>query len=256
MGVMDDIKAEWEKMQEKPLRERVEYFMSYYKWYVVAFVAVLAIVATTLVGSLLKKEAVLSIVMLNSTNASSDSAFDDFSQRFLDIIGVDGKEFEVSITTNLTYRPEDNESLETNYTTVQTLAAQTAGALTDFIAGDLQTLQNLAYSGFFTDLSKVLSQEQMEKLSPYLCYVDMAVIEAIEKAAQAGNYELDLKIPDCKKPEEMEKPTAVLLDVSKTGWFEEIYTYTAKSTAIGVAVNAPHTQAILQLIDCLLLQQE
>ncbi len=253
---MDDIKAEWAKMQEKPLRERFAYFMSYYKWYVVALVAVLAIVATTLVGNLLKKEAVLNIVMLNSSSASSDSAFDDFSQRFLDIIGVDSKEFEVSITSNLTYRPEDKESLETNYTTVQTLAAQTAGALMDFITGDLPTLQNLAYSGFFTDLSEILSQEQMEQFSPYLCYVDMAVIEAIEEAAQAGSYELDLEIPDCKKPEEMQKPMAVLLDVSGSGWFTEIYPYTAKSVAIGVAVNAPHTQAILQLIDCLLLQQE
>lgn len=256
MAVMNDIKAEWEKMREKPLRERIQYFMSYYKWYVVACVAVIAIIATILVGNLLKKEPILSGVMLNSTNASSDSAFDDFSNRFLDAIGMDGEEFEVSIASNLTYRPEDKESLETNYTTVQTLAAQTAGALMDFIAGDLPTLQNLAYSSFFVDLSGVLSQEQMEQLSPYLCYIDMAIIETLEEAAQAGNYDIDIEIPDCKKPEDMQKPIAVLLDVSSSGWFTEIYPYAAKSVVLGVAVNAPHMQAVLQLIDCLLLQQE
>ena len=60
VAVMDDIKAEWKKMREKPLQERVQYFLSYYKWYVVAGIAVLAIIASVFVGGLLKKEPILS----------------------------------------------------------------------------------------------------------------------------------------------------------------------------------------------------
>lgn len=256
MAVMDDIKAEWQKMREKPLRERIQYFMSYYKWYVVACVAVISIIATIIVGNLLKKEPILSGVMLNSTNASSDSAFDNFSKRFLDKTGVDSEEFEVSITANLTYRPEDQENAESNYATVQTLAAQTSGALLDFVVGDISTIQNLGYSGFFTDLSELLTQEQMQQLAPYLCYIDLAVIEAIDKAVEDGNFELDMKIPDCKKPEEMQKPIPAFLDVSSSGWFAEIYPYAMKPVVLAVAVNAPHKEAILQLIDCLLPQQK
>lgn len=256
MAVMDDIKAEWEKMREKPLSERIAYFLSYYKWYAVAAIAVLALIATILVGNLLKKEPVLSGVMLNSSTATSESAFDDFSKRFLDETGIDSEEFEVSITSNLTYRPEDQENAESNYATVQTLAAQAAGALLDFIVGDISTMQNLGYSGFFTDLSELLTQEQMQQLAPDLCYIDLAVIEAIDKAVEDGNFELDMKIPDCKKPEEMQKPMAAFLDVSSSGWFTEIYPYGVEPIALAVAVNAPHQQALLQLIDCLLLQQK
>lgn len=256
MAVMDDIKAEWKKMREKPLQERVQYFLSYYKWYVVAGIAVLAIIASVFVGGLLKKEPILSGVMLNSSTATSESAFDDFAKRFLEETGVDSEELEVSIISNLIYRPEDKENLESNYTAVQTLAAQTAGALLDFVVGDLSTVQNLGYSRFFTDLSEWLTEEQMQQLAPYLCYVDLAVIEAIEEATDAGNFELDIEIPDCKKPEEMEKPMAAFLDVSSSGWFEEIYPYATEPVVFAVAVNAPHREAIVQLIDCLLPQQK
>jgi len=256
VAVMDDIKAEWQKMREKPLRERIQYFMSYYKWYVVACVAVISIIATIIVGNLLKKEPILSGVMLNSATATSESAFDNFSKRFLEETGMDSEKFEVSITSNLTYRPEDRESAESNYAAVQTLTAQAAGALLDFIVGDISTVQNLGYSGFFTDLSELLTQEQMQQLAPYLCYIDLAVIEAIDKAVEDGNFELDMKIPDCKKPEEMQKPIPAFLDVSSSGWFAEIYPYATKPVVLAVAVNAPHKEAILQLIDCLHPQQK
>ena len=96
----------------------------------------------------------------------------------------------------------------------------------------------------------------MQQLAPYLCYVDLAVIEAIEEATDAGNFELDIEIPDCKKPEEMEKPMAAFLDVSSSDWFSEIYPYGAKPVALAIAVNAPHREAVLQLIDCLLPYQK
>lgn len=256
MSVMDDIKTEWEKMRERPLQERIQYFLNYYKWCVVAVVAVLAVIATILVGNLLKKEPVLNGVMLNSSTATSESAFDDFSKRYLEETGLDSEEVEMSLISNMTYRPKDQENAEGNYAAVQMLAAQTAGALLDFVIGDLSTIQNLGYSSFFADLSEVLTEEQMQHLAPYMCYIDIAVIEAIEKAVDAGNFELDIKIPDCKKPEEMQKPMAAFLDVSSSGWFEEIYPYATEPVVFAVAVNAPHREAIVQLIDCLLPQQK
>ena len=255
MAVMDDIKMEWKKMREKSLRERIGYFMSYYKWYVVAFIAMIAIIATIIVGNLLKKEPILSGIMLNSTNASSDSAFDDFSSRFLNETGADSEKFEVSIVSNLTYRPENKENAESNYAAIQALTAQTSGALLDFVIGNSSVVQNLSYSGYFTDLAELLTQEQMQQLAPYICYIDLAVIEKIEEAVEAGNYEADIDIPDCRKPEEMEKPMAVFLDVSGSDWLTEIYPYAVEPVVLAVAVNAPRKEAVLKLIDCLLLQK-
>ena len=255
MAVMDDIKAEWKKMRGKPLAERIRYFVSYYKWYVVACVAVIAVLATILVGYMLKKEPILSGIMLNSSSASSESAYDDFSNRFLEEIGVNGKEYEVSITSNLTYLPNNEENAPNNYGTVQSLLAQTSGGLLDFMIGNLSSVQSLAYSQFFVDLSEVMSQEQLQQLAPYICYIDLAVIEMIEAAVEAGDYEADIPIPDCKKPEEMQRPMAAFLDVSSSDWLSEIYPYAAEPIVLAVAVNVPHKEVLLMLIDCLLQQQ-
>ncbi len=254
MAIMDDIKQQWRNMREKPLKERIAYFLSYYKWYAVACIGVIAVLVGMLIGNLLQKETVISGVMLNSTNASSQSAYDDFSQRFLDEMELSNKDFKVSITSNLTYLPNSKENAENNYATVQSLLAQTSGALLDFVVGNLSSAQNLAYSRFFMDLSKVLSQEQMQRFAPYIHYIDLAVIEKIDEAVASGNYDVDIKIPDSKKPEEMEQPVAAFIDVSASQWLSDIYTLKAEPIVFGVAENAPRKEAIQRLIDCLLPQ--
>lgn len=254
MAIMDDIKQQWRNMREKPLKERIAYFLSYYKWYTVACIGVIVVIVGILVGNLLQKDTVISGVMLNSTNASSESAYKDFSQRFLDELELSNKDFEVSITSNLTYLPSSQENAENNYGTVQALLAKTSGSLLDFVVGNLSSSQNLAYSRFFMDLSKVLSQEQMQRLAPYIYYIDLAVIEKIEEAVEAGNYDVDIKIPDGKKPEEMEKPVAIFIDVSSSQWLSEIYTLNAEPIVFAVAENAPRKEAIQKLVDCLMPQ--
>lgn len=215
-------------------------------------VAIIAAFAAFFVFEASKKEAVISGIMLNSMNAVSENSFERFSERFLDALNVDQTKFEISLTTNLTYSSDNEENAESNYAAVQVLLAQTSGNLLDFVIGDLASVQTLAYSSFFIDLSTVLSEEQMDRYEPYLCYIDLAVIEAIEAAVASENYDADISIPDCTKPETMKKPVPVFIDTRECQHLSEIYPYGSDRIVIAVAVNAPHEEMLSKLVDFLM----
>ena len=64
MAVMDEFKEEREQIKKRPLKERLEYFWFYYKWYVLG--GILAVfVVTTLIRDIAgsRKDALYAVVV-------------------------------------------------------------------------------------------------------------------------------------------------------------------------------------------------
>ena len=125
-----------------------------------------------------------------------------------------------------------------------------AGEL-DFITGDLGAMLGLAYQDYFGDLSEVLSREQYEAYAPFFLYIDRAVLEQMNGATGESG-EAPPEIPDCRKPETMERPVPVLIDMSGSGALRGVYGDYAETLAFGLVVNAPHPENTLKYIDYLM----
>lgn len=243
MGVMDEFKAERNAVRQGTPGEKLQYFLDYYKGYVVLGAVVLCIIISVVVGKLNEKEVLLTGILLNN-QMTSEEAVTRLKESFLGNVQRDPEETELTLMTKWRYDADTKEYSEDNYYALQTLSAQTAGGVLDFMTGDLDTMTVLAYGDYFEDISLILTEEQMKCYEPYLLYMDMAVLEAAKAAVDAEAYDTQLTIPDCTKPEEMEKPVPIFIDLSWCEALSDIYPEAAEPVVLAVAVNAPHTDMI------------
>ena len=125
-----------------------------------------------------------------------------------------------------------------------------AGEL-DFITGDLGSMVGLAYQGYFVDLSEVLGEDQYESYSPYFLYIDQAVLESINTQTTETN-ENTPEIPDCTKPEDMEHPVPVLIDMSQSDTLQDVYCHAFDNLVFGMVANSPHPENTLRYMDYLM----
>jgi hypothetical protein len=133
------------------------------------------------------------------------------------------------------------------------LVEQTDKNNLDFLVGDQETVVVLAYSEFFQDLSKVLSAEQIAQCKPYLLYIDQKVVDQIKKAAES-NSTADIVIPDCTKPEEMQNPVPVMIDITKYDTFALLYPEMTDPIVFAMFENTPARNALGRLIDYIIKQ--
>lgn len=242
MELIDEIRADRERLRGKPWREVVSHIVTYYKFHILVVLAVLIALGSWIVSASREKETVLSGVLLNSLAGNSLVTNGDtpaFSGDFLEELSLDPGKYALSFRTNLTYGIGENAY--SDYQSLTMLMSLVTAREVDFIAGDPQVLVSLAYQGYFGDLSRLLTREQQTRLEGKYLYIDLAVLEAMEAEAQPP-------IPDCRRPETMEKPVPVLLDLSESPVLRQVYPDTV---ALGIAANLPHTENTLRYLDYL-----
>ena len=151
----------------------------------------------------------------------------------------------------LKYYLNDESKAEGNYGLIQILVKNIEKGDLDFLTGDQETVTILAYSSFFHDLSVVLSKEQVERYKPYFRYIDQAVVDKIIMAVETET-DVDIQIPDCGKPEEMEKPIPVMIDVSHYDDLGALYPEATEPIVFAVFKNSPEIGGLRNIIDLIL----
>ena len=104
-----------------------------------------------------------------------------------------------------------------------------------------------AYGGLFVDLRTILSEKELEQLTPYLHYIDEAVIDL--RTEREENFETydDIELPDSRKPEEMERPIPIFVDMEGNEKMGSVYGNT-RGLILGVSVKAPNTENLVKFI--------
>lgn len=251
MKIIDDFKEDMKKMQGFTTQEKLEFIRQYYIWHIVVIVAVLVIAVSSIVSAVTKKDAVLNGIMLNVSNEGRLAAV-TICEDFLRERGMDAKKVKVDLNSNMIYIPESKENIDSNYATLDVLAARITGKLLDFVAGNYNAMLVLAYSDYFIDLSQVMTEEQLNAYAGNLLYIDRAVLEAFKNAVDTEDYGADIKIPDPKKPELMETPVPVFLDVAGCEQIQAVYPNTTEKILFAVTANYPNSQNLISFIDFLL----
>lgn len=221
-----------------------------HKGIVAILAAVLAVVLFLLISAGDKK-VILSGMLLNHDPEVSEDMLSEAGTAFL--AGLQADNADVALLTDWTYVTDDEEKAEDNYYTIQALSTYVQEGLLDFVTGDQSNMVLLAYGDFFVDLSTVLSAEQMEQYAPYLRYMDMALVEEAQKLDNEDMMAIingeTAEFPDCTKPETMEKPIPVFIDVSGCPQITAFYQDENEPLVFAVMQNAPDPDVIAQWID-------
>lgn len=247
MTIFDYIKKEHKNILEKPQKERWAYFWDYYKWHVIIFVLVLALLIQGIVGICTRKDTVFSGFMLNSKISVDDEAF---LQGFYEYAGIDSSKEEAAFYIDVVLT--DNHS-KSDVTAIQRIMAGISIQDTDFVVGQIDSFRICAYntSKIFCDLREFLDADTLQKLSDRLYYIDGAVLEQLD--APLGEF-VDinaLSYPDPHKPETMKDPIPVGIDISDREALADAYFFPDTTLYLGVIVNTPRPELTRQFIDYL-----
>ena len=240
MTAREAARAEWKKLKNRPLKEKLIHIGTYY-WPHILAVTVLLVVAVSLISSAVNsKDSAFQAYLLSAAEIDEGSSFE---QDFADWAGIDTDEFETTITTSV-YSVSDGGDLST--TDSQLITVWTASETLDVLAGDTENILNYAYNDFLRDLREILTTEQLENWADHLLYIDQAVCDAIDSGTDTV-----YTLPDPANPGEMEQPIPVLLSIPESSRLWESYEFLGEDPVVGIIGNAPnpdHAIAFLEYI--------
>lgn len=245
MAQMDEFKKEREAIKTAPLKKRLEYFWDYYKWHTIITIVVISIICGYVHHVVTAKESTLYGVLLNSF--SEEDAISTIVDEFASQEEIDLSRYDIILNTSLSYG-----NAFTSTESQQVIIAQSSAGMIDFFTGDLESMQDLAYSFMLQDLREVLTEAQIEAYEPYFLYVDQAVLDDINEAANNLDDTVSISYPDCHDPATMEDPIPVLIDMSRCDKLTFAYADVLTEIAFGVSASAPHTEKTLAFLDYLI----
>lgn len=248
MTILEHIKKAHANVKNQPKEARWQYFWDYYKWHLVAVILVIALLIQGVVSFTNKKDIVFSGILLNCKIGVNDEAF---LKDFYDYAGIDAEAQEAAFYTDLMLT---DQSTKNDVNAIQRIMAGIATKELDFVVGQSTSFRLCAYntSKLFIDLRSFLDQATLEKLADRLYYIDGAYLEKL--SAPVGET-VDLSLtnaPDPTKPELMENPIPVGIDISDREAFQSAYYFPDTVLYLGVVANAPRPELMKQFIQFLM----
>ena len=253
MALMDEFKEEREAIKNGTFKQKMAYFWDYYKWYVIVPALVLVFLGYTIIQMVTSPDIVVNGILLNNSNMETQASITEVVDGFAKEQEIDLNKYSIQLSTTLSYVPGDANAIG-NMDCLQAIMTWVAAGTVDFINGDITAMTDLAYKGHLEDLREVLTKEQIAKYEPYFLYIDQAVITRQQEAFENKEQNVVITIPDCTKPELMEEPVPVLIDVSSSSKLAKIYGTTTTQSVLGIAVNVPHIETTLEFIEYLLAE--
>lgn len=243
MTIFEHIKKEHAKIKERPKEERWQYFLDYYKWHAVALLLAIAILIQGVVSIVNRKDVVFSGILLNCMIGIDD---DDFLQGFYDYAGINSKKQQAAFYTDIILTDKNTKN---DINAFQRIMAGIATKDTDFVVGQPENFRLCAYSTsrMLMDLREFFDAETLEKFSDRLYYIDGAVLQKL--SVPVGELQdTNIIYPNPTKPEAMEDPIPVGIDVSDRTDFQEAYYFPNTTLYLGVIASTPRQELTQQFL--------
>lgn len=249
MAVMDEFREEREALKNADIKTKWQYFLDYYKWWVVGIAAALAFVISMIHSALTAKDNALFGYFLN-TYANEENTT-PFITGFAETAGIDLKEYEIMLDSTLQYNNTGSYD-ESTYTSSQKIMVTIAAADVDFLAADEEAFEYYGTTDTFHDLRDIYTEEELEKYKDYLYYVDMDVIREKEAVIEAGNFEgYTTPVYDHLAPEDMADPVPIGFCIQDSPKLAETYYFRSGNVPLGIVVNTQRLDAAKQFVEYL-----
>lgn len=283
MAVWDDIKKQHKKVRKRGFKAMLSYFWDYYKIHtiVILFVGIFAFYLIKDMASNLPYG--FYAIMINSTlHPDSDVIGEDFAQ----YAGIDTQSYDVLVDTNLTLSTGEYNTYDVS--TQERIMAITAAGDLDVMVTDQSVFEQYARNDYMTDLSTLMSQEELAKYEGYIYYVDKAIIDAIQNGTyesssdastqesttettddaaadatvsdQEISYMLGISSPSSivtsdnfvlPDPTTMEDPIPVGIILTDSAFMQSTQTFAGTVPVFGIIGNSSHTEEALKFLEYL-----
>lgn len=252
MALMDEFKEEREAMKQKPLTQKISYYWLYHKWQIGLLVLVIIFLATYVYPVLTKPETVVNGVLLNTYDTGVQNPGEELASDFMKHQKMDTSKYNVVLNGSLLYSANGLSNISSaNYELMQVLLTQSSTGDLHFITGDLDSMLELAYKDFYSDLRDILTKEQLTLYEPYMLYIDYEVLASIKKTNSNQESIEHIQIPDCRNPEIMIEPVPVMIDMTQSEKLQKIYQKSHDTLCFG-AVYTEYQEELLKFIDYLM----
>lgn len=246
MAWQDSRKNMQKMLKTKDPQKIAAYIWDCYKWPILGLLVLALIVGFLIHDSISEKDHVLQGFFLNAL--AEEDAIAQFEQDFLEVYPIAEEKEDIDFDASRYYIPELDKT--SSYENLQLVSVRMIAGDADFAVADWELLTQMAYSDLLCDLESVLTPEQMETFSPYFLYYDKAIYRQMKEADDQTT--ADLSFPDPTKPEEMEEPVAIMVDLSGSEKLAVLYPNGKAQYAFGFAVNAENTENAINLLSFLL----
>ena len=243
MPVMDEFREEREALKHGTLKQKLSYFMDYYKWYVIIAVIALAIVISSVVQRLNRKETALYVCLLNAYTQEAEG----YAAGFAEFADVDLDSYNVILDTSMTIRAGEMD--ENNIASAQRVLLYISAAELDVMISDAETARGYANNDYFYDLREFLTQWQIERYEPYFYYIDMKVVQEWREAMDNDDASYVPSYPDPRKPEEMEQPVPVGIYLDNSEILRGKFYFISDDVILTVLMNTTRPETVRQFID-------
>ena len=246
MTIKEYYRRAYKEMRGKPPKEKWEYFWEYFKWQFLIGLLVLAMLIQGVFTIINHKETAFSGVFIS---ALYDAEAQGFLQDYNEYTGLDTTKREALFYTNFLIRADNSKADSDN---LYGIFAKIVSNEIDFIVGQPEPFAMCAYhtSVLVGDLRDFMDEETLSRYADRLYYIDGAIRKKLETAL--GDERPTLKdIPDPHKPELMEDPIPVGIDISDSKMFNgRIYKADAK-TYISIVSNTKRPDKFMEFLDFL-----
>lgn len=165
MPVMDEFRKEREELKQKGFKEKLSYFLYYYKWHTLAVIAIIAMIVSIVTNIVTSKETAFYICLLNTFDIPQS---EDYVQSFAEYAGIDTEKYEVEFDTSMAIRDDGRDDI--SIATYQRLAVYTAAGDMDAIISPPDIVERYAAEGVFYNLRNLLTPEEAALCEPYFYY--------------------------------------------------------------------------------------
>lgn len=244
---MDEFKEERAAMKDRPLKDRLKYFVDYYKWHVLGGLAGLIFVCWFGYDIISAKDIEMYGIMVNGSIMEAESQ-EKFETEFAEYAEIDTKKCAVK----LDHEFRMGQILDQNgLNASQTIMAYMAAGDLDTLLMDEYNFSKYSYQDSFMDLRTILSAEMLDQYKDYIFYMDQTFLEEMDRIRKEEVLSYEIVYPTYTNPDELENPIPVGIALSASDRFAEYYTFGEDKGFIGVVANTENIDMCVKLFDYL-----
>lgn len=221
-------RAEWQKLKGQPLKAKLAHIFTYYRYPILAAVILVAMVISLAVSIGSQKENGFQAYLIGAVARKENT--DAFLEDFAKIAGINTDTHSVSITPGGLVSEDGRD--ENSMVNAQTVAVKTAAGEIDVLGAPLDRFLGYAYNEYFTDLSQLFTDQQLESWGARLIYIDAALLKLEELTS----------LPDATDPSKMASPMAVGLLFSADSPLSDYCMLPRDGLVLGILCNAPNPE--------------
>lgn len=247
MPVMDEFKEEREALKQQPLKKKLEYFWSYYKWHTIGTIVGVILLFVLVRDMANQKENAFYGILVNTYPRYEDLTV--LEDEVSSVLEIDTEKYQVSFDYNYYM----SEVFDTNsYQTTQMLMVHTAAGDVDVMVMDTYNFNKYGYNSYYGDLRFYLSEEQLKALEGRIFYVDATLAAQIEAAGMDKSLEEPSYPENPYDPATMDNPIPVGISLKGCEKFEEYFLFVEGYEGfLGVYVGTKHPEYASAFIDYL-----